>query len=559
MTECTRPAWLARETAPTIEELVDDFALFAFLCCTVADREGRETPFIENPMQRRVNELEEQMRRELGYAWLYQLKMRRGGLSMNTQLRNLWRTWRKPNTRGITLAHERNSTDEIFQITRLAIQRFPPELLPPLGRERQRAVAFPGLGSRFLTGTAGSVNVGRGSDYSFLHVSEFAFVADPEALHTSASQAVRADGTYIAETTASGYGSPAHALWQEARAGRHKFRAVFFPWWWRDDAYLPLLDPEELDPLDSEEEELRAHIAEFQVELAVWYYRVSPDPDVITRRVLEQLKWRREKIREIGRTEFDREYPKDDTSCWLVAGTPYFDRDALRWMREHAVREPIRREWNDELRIFAEPDPNKRYLLGADPSEGVEGDRSAFTVLEYETWEQVAAYSARTVPPELLADKAAIVGRRYASARYGPAVMVPERNSMGHTMLYQLLRVMTPRYPRARIWHHTKQVQNKRTQEPGWRTTEETKHIALAEGDELLREHRPILHDLETVEDLLAIQRGKTGKIEMTGKDCGVAWLLAYQGRKHPVVATVSVSVDDEELTEAAAIAQRRF
>src|SRR5699024_4470452 len=129
-----------------------------------------------------------------------------------------------------TLAHERDSTDEIFQITRLAVQHFPPELLQLLGRERQRAVSFPEMGSRFLTGTAGSGGLGRGSDYSFLHVSEFAFVKEPKRLHTAASQALRADGTYILETTASSWGSDAHTLWQEARAGQHHLRAVFFEW-----------------------------------------------------------------------------------------------------------------------------------------------------------------------------------------------------------------------------------------------------------------------------------------------------------------------------------------
>jgi len=553
------PHWLKRTKEPTTEELIDDFGLFAYLTCTVSNRAGDEVAFIENPMQRRINQIEEEERAKHGYVWLYELKMRRGGLSLNTQLRNLWRVWRRPNTRGITLAHEDESTNEIFQITRLAIQRFPQELLPPMSRERQRAVTFPEMGSRFLTGTAGTLGLGRGSDFSFLHISEFAFVTKPKALHTSASQALRSDGTYILETTASAYGSEAHQIWQEARSGRSKFRAVFFEWWWRDDAYLPLIDLGELDPLSSKEKALLQRIAKFQEALAIDYFNTAPNPKRERRRALMQLKWRRDKISEIGEQEFNREYPEDDTSCWLIAGTPRFDTEALRWAIENTVREPIRTEWNGELRIYEEPDENKRYLIGGDPSEGVEGDRSALCVLEYETWDQVAAFSSRTCPPEQLADKAAMLGRRYKSARYGEAVVVPEINAAGHTMLYQMLRVMDPRYPKSHIWHHRKQVQNKLTNEPGWRTTEESKYIAIDEGDQLIRERRPILHDRETVEDLISVQRGRTGTVEMTGKDAAQSWLLAYQGRKHPLTYWTEPDQESKRQSEAAAVAAERY
>lgn len=558
------PPWLQRTEPPTLEDLVDRFDLFGFLNCTVADRTGAEVAFIENPMQRYVNQLEDELRAKQGYVWLYQLKMRRGGLSLNSQLRNLHRTWRKPNTRGITLAHEDESTNEIFQITRLAVLRFPEGLLPPMSRERQRAVTFPELGSRFLTGTAGAVGIGRGSDFSFLHVSEFAFVPKPKELHTAASQALRADGTYILETTASSYGSPAHLIWQDARSKRSKFRAVFFEWWWRDDAYLQLFALDELNPLDDHEKLLAKKISAFQAWLLPWYYNAKPDVAVVRRRTLEQLKWRRDKISEIGLKDFNREYPEDDTSCWLMAGEPRFDTEALKWALEHTVMDPLRRDWNGLLRIYAEPDPNKRYLIGGDPAEGVEGDRSALCVLEAESKEQVAAFSSRTAPPEELADRAATLGRMYASGRYGPAVLVPERNASGHTMLYQLLRVFKPRYPKGRIWHHAQQVKGVRTSEPGWRTTEESKYIAIDEADELLRltakEGRRILFDRETVEDLLSVQRGKSGTVEMTGKDLAVAWMLAYQGRKHPVSGGDMSAYDDvDQQSEASKVSQERF
>ncbi len=557
----TLPPWLARTDAPSLDELIDSFDLWAYTCCTVVDREGREVPFIENAMQRRVNQIEDEMRSQVGHAWLYQLKMRRGGLSMNTQLRNLWRVWRKPNVRGITLAHEDESTREIFQITRLARDRFPEDLLPPMSREQERAVNFIEMGSKFLTGTAGSKGLGRGSDYSFLHISEFAFVPDPKTLHTSASQALRADGTYIRETTASSYGSYAHTEYQEAKAGRSAARAVFFEWWWRDDAYLPLADSDELEPLDDEEREVYPRIVEFQVWYFAHYLQIAPDIERVKRRALSQLKWRRWKVAQIGLDDFNREYPKDDTSCWLVAGTPYFDRKALQWMRTNSVRDPIRRDWNGELRIYKEPDNTKRYLIGGDPAEGKDNDRSAFSIHVFDSLEQVACFSSRTVPPEGLADRMAEMGMYYQSPHYGPAVLIPEVNSSGHTLLYQLTRVRKPAYRIDRIWHRTQLVKNVVSDVAGWWSSEESKYIALDDGAQIIREGagKHLIRDQETLEDLLSVQRGKTGKVELTGKDLAVSVLLAWQGRKHRVAGKMAPNPETGELSEAAAASRRRF
>lgn len=549
---------------PSIAALIEHFPTWAHRTCRVADRTGRLVRFRENPMQFRVNQIEDEMRRELGYAWLYQLKMRRGGLSLNTQLRNLWRIWREPNVRGLTLAHTDESLSEIFELTRRAVDHFPQHLSPMKSRERLKAVTYPRMGSRFLTMTAGSVQIGRGADLAFLHISEYAFVSDPDALHTSASQALRANGTYIRETTASSFGSVAHDDWKKCRAGETKARAVFFPWWWRDDAYLPLLDLEELDPLTAEERDLAPQIADHQLWLDREYYRRPPEAGRIRRAVLEQLKWRRDKIRELGLAHFNQEYPRDDETCWLASGDPYFDRDALLWALQKTVREPIRREWAGALWIYAEPDPNRRYLLGADVSEGVKQDRSTLHVLDAETFEQCAVYGSRTCPPEELADRAAELGKRYASAKYGPAVIVPERNSMGHTTVHQLVKVI--KYPLGRLWHQAKAnraAEEKRSDLPGWRTTEETKYLALNDGAELLRSayasDRAILRDKETVTDLLAVQRGDDGKVSLTGHDHAVGWLLAYQGRKHPVLSGLPVTKPGAvTLTPAGAAVQRK-
>jgi hypothetical protein len=74
------------------------------------------------------------------------------------------------------------------------------------------------------------------------HGSEFAFWDDPEGtLGAVTPGLVPMNSVVVLETTASGYGSPAHVFWQEAKA--RGYEPLFFAWWECDRANyrLPLL------------------------------------------------------------------------------------------------------------------------------------------------------------------------------------------------------------------------------------------------------------------------------------------------------------------------------
>src|SRR6185369_11301344 len=89
----------------------------------------------------------------------------------------------------------------------------------------------------------------------------------------------------------------------EALSGNSVWKLHFYPWWWDDEYKLPLTV-----------EEMTFG----------WFYS-DDEQKLIAEHSLtdEQIKWRREKVKELGRL-FPQEYPEDVVSCFLTSGNSYF-------------------------------------------------------------------------------------------------------------------------------------------------------------------------------------------------------------------------------------------
>jgi hypothetical protein len=85
------------------------------------------------------------------------------------------------------------------------------------------------------------------------------------------------------------------------------------------------------------------------------------------------------------------------------------------------------------LAVYAEPDPDREYVLGADPAEGnPTSDDSALTVLDVGTGEEVANLAGRLEP-------AVFAAHAYRIAVYfNHAPVLVERNNHGHAVLLWL-------------------------------------------------------------------------------------------------------------------------
>ena len=303
-------------------------------------------------------------------------------------------------------------------------------------------------------------------------------------------------GRVIMLGTANGEGNLFHKLWVGSQNGTNRFKGVFFSWraGGRDDN---------------------------------WYAAKKAD---------------------LPEWQLAQEYPDNPDEAFLKSGRPVFNTDRLREME---TLPPIGRGYlrmdrskniefvvdGGALRIWKEPDPKHKYIVGADVAEGLEhGDYSSAHVIDANTHEVVAHFHGHVDPDLFGADTLNLLGRFYNNA-----LMMVENNNHGLTTLTALKRVnYSPLYRQRRLGNRTTSI----TEIMGWRTTAASKPLAIDELGKELREGGITLWDAETIAELRTFVREGDGKMHGSPHDDRVMSLaIANQGLKFVFLREYQVEV----------------
>lgn len=511
------------EAHERIKWLKRSFPRWCYTCYRIRIESGALIRFDLNEVQRAIHADKLRQLRRYGRSRQYVLKARQPGVTTYAQADNLNCIWSRRGRDAMTLTHALDETGKIFEITRRAMKAFPAALLPKKGAKDTHEVTFTERDSHFWTGTAGSKVSGRGGTLTQLHLSEFAFYADPREVLAGFSPSMEKvpESSVLIETTPSFFDCEAHQEWRRARDGRSEFKPLFFPWWKCDPLRyrLPLDEPDELGALTDIEEAL--------------LHRHGLDH--------EQIKWRRERIRLVyGESEplFLREYPEDDESCWLTGGNLFYDIKTLRDLSQRAPT-PIKKERSGTLEIFSDFDPmTDRVIIGADTAEGVGGDRSAFVARSFNSWKLLAVFQDSRIEPIAFSDEIAAAGWRYARNTQEPAFLVIEKNQHGITVLR---RLRDNGYPLSAIYHRESVPDSAfydASDRIGWQTSGPVYPIMLDAGREVLafaKSGEGGYPSAAAINDALGIYRDSKGKTSLSGKDVFVSEILAWIGRRSPV------------------------
>ena len=436
------------------------------------------------------------------------LKARKVGISTYKGAEFFHDTIFVPNTNTTVIAHDLDTTIELFERVKLFFERLPDFLSPKVKRNNRRELVFTEtpfgelLNSRYAVGTAGNYEFGRGKDIDNLHLSEYAFYPKPEKIKMGAMQALREGGRICIESTANGF-NDFRDEWERAKSGDSRFKPHFFPWH-ADERYQTRLLGEEKLGLSEEEMGLREA------------YSLS----------LEQIQWRRERRREL-RGKFPQEFPGNDMEAFLSSGRPVFDVERLkRMLIQLAGKQPVEVRDSGQLKIWKRPVREREYVAGADCAEGLpEGDYDCCVVLDKSSWEEVAELHGRW-PAHVFARKCHNLCREY-----NDAVLAVERNNHGHSVLNTLRNQL--HYPY--LYHYQRYDQRGSRRILGWDTNSRSKPVMIDGLDEAIREGLIVVNDEQFVRECLTyVYDEKSGRGAQAGcrDDRVVARAIAVQVAK---------------------------
>lgn len=456
------------------------------------------------------------------------LKARQEGVSTLCEALIFEKTARYPNVSSLIVAHEPESTEEIFAMSKRFYDMLPKWLQPMRRYDNKKQMVFEnpdekqrgkiaGRRSRMIIATADKVKIGRGLTLHCFHGSEVAFWKQGKELMISVLQAIpdNPNTMVFLESTAnglSGDGEYFYNLVQDAIAGRNDFMLIFLPWHLMPEYSLSFASEEEkgkfAETLDAYEQSIKTR---FNL-------------------TLEQLNWRRWAIKNKcgGDIEkFKQEYPITIEEAFIASSNTVIPKELIEAHRVY-IREP--KQELDGVLFYEHMKTDRYYSLGADPAEGVGQDDSAFTVIDRMTGREVAHFANNQIPPDIFAKKI-----MKTAEYFNNALVVLEINNHGLAVLNELSRLGYMYLFRQR---HFDKVTNEWTRKLGWKTTAVTKPLMIDEFIKAMREDEVGLSTAATIGQMLTfVHTDEPGRHSM-GAESGqrddrlISAMLAWQGFK---------------------------
>lgn len=353
-------------------------------------------------------------------------------------------------------------------------------------------IVFDFLDSKVLVETAENPDAGTGLTIDHLVATEVAYwMRNPEELLAQAKEAVPKNGTKDYESTPNGMGGYFFEEWQRSKEPQPEFTSHFYPWWFHEEYQQD--PPADRKTMTEEEEKM---VKEFD-----W--------------TMKQLAWRRGKMISL-RAKFPEKYPEDDTSCFLVSGSLFFDQDAMRWLKfETQKQKPIDSFHQGQLKVFKRRIKGRRYIIGADVAEGKlistdNADYSAAVVLDVDTGEQVAVYKSHLPPEDYAQDLVDL------ATQYNMAQLAIERNGPGGSVILAVQKQLLY----GNIYYHKEWYRERKQVIPvaGYPTNLRTRPIALNRVATAIRVSPELIHSEDFVNECLTFVWRASNRQKMGGK-----------------------------------------
>lgn len=386
------------------------------------------------------------------------LKNRQAGISTLLLALDLFWGMENEGLLGVFATHEEQSREQFRNQIKLFLQTIPDGFKIPDETENKNMIVLQNtsLFRYLVAGTRGTTNkMGRSGGCNYLHATEVAFwgsADDLSALNQTLSK-IYPHRLYVYETTANGFNF-FQEMWEIAKES--KAQHAIFVGWWRDErnefskdhplfkAYMPQGAQTSLN--QEEQAMVRAVREKYGVQLTAG-----------------QMAWYRNHLETNCNNDIHQmrqENPATEEEAFVATGSQFFTNEALTAMMRDAKQHQclpfvfrLTKEAGDtmvmnstiakaELKIWEEPSPWGRYVLGIDSAYGSSDDCDNSIISVGRGYAdcvvQVAEYSSAVVQPYQLAWVLA-----YLAGLYADVMVVLELNGAGHAVYGELKRLRT--------------------------------------------------------------------------------------------------------------------
>lgn len=510
---------------------MNDFELFSKNFIYIIDNNNEKVRLDLNSAQQELNDLMNESK------FTIVSKARQGGISTFAVAKALYRAIVNENENILIVSYKGDSASALFEMLKTMNDWLPRDKFPGLFHEVRRDNRNELLlsnGSRITSTTAGNKSIGRGSTYSYIHMSEFAFYSRQEMQLLSAEQSLmKGSGSQLTiETTSNGIGNLYYKLFMQASKGNSKYRAMFIPF------YHDLYRKQFKNDYDEAEKWYKANNKGNRLSKR----DLTPDEKILYNdgANLRQLMWRQWKLLDMVDEDFKQEYPANAMESFISTGQSVFDNAKVlervssimpKLDRNTVVSEldvQLHRYIEKGLDIFHLPKRGEKYYGGVDTASGGGKDHSTI-VLYGSDGQQVLSFYNNRVAVYKFAEIINLIGRMY-----NYAFLCVERNSYGLPLLERLRKD----YDYMNLYKQKMFNERGRQQmQLGFMTTAQSKSILISDFKEQFERGLINLECRESLQQMQIFQENPNGSMgnkrgEENFDDLVIANALSVQAMK---------------------------
>jgi hypothetical protein len=480
-------------------------------------------PFELNWAQKRYMRVVNEQLASTGRVRIIVLKARQIGVSTVTEANAFVMSFLIPNYKVMVICHEKEASQNLLAMTSRYWDNHPYKTsgLYHTKYAGRNHIAWEETESSIYVATAGNEETGRSATCHFLHASELGFWPNPSTTYLSIRQTIPdvSTGTFIVlESTANGIGNFFHSTWVNSCLGENEYQPLFFPWWEHPEycASAIGIPGTKIEHLDEDEKALVDLMRNPPSERWNLY---EPSPPLSMEEIYDRLTWRKYAIKNLvenraGETgqataeDFKQEYPATPEEAFKSSGTNVFNYENLTrcFKRVQGYRGRLLRNGNrvtfesdrdGPFTVYRRPAEDTEfgiYVVAGDPTHTTRGDYASAQVINRRTLEQVAVLRTRTDPATFAQDLYKI------GLYYNTALTTSEIEGPGYSTIGALLGMNYPFIPnRARADSTPGKVS---TEQYGWSTTTQSKHLAIGWLIKVVNDGSLILHDPQTYQEM---------------------------------------------------------